>query len=161
MRFGIFPLFLGFLCSAWATEADLKRLLERMEWDALELQKEVELIYQFRCNPNTLATCARNVYDNCVAAPTEPTCRSGIEFETSTCGSSNDFGVWYDYLHSTAILPADLRDGVDGNPTDPQVIETICLTQALDDYFIRKYEEDLEFWAEFGVEPAWMHFGSQ
>ncbi len=60
---------------------------------------------------------------------------------------------------STSI-PGELADGVNGNPTDPKLIETLCFTRPLDDWFVQKREQDSQFWKSYGMDFPSMYFGS-
>ena len=66
------------------------------------------------------------------------------------------------FLNRTVRIPENDFTIVDpnGNPTDPQLIESVCFTRTLDDWFVRKREADSDFWDGLGVEPRSMYFGS-
>ncbi len=55
-------------------------------------------------------------------------------------------------------IPSELANGVDG--TDPKLIETLCFTRTLDDWFVQKREQDSQFWKSYGVDFPSMYFGS-
>ena len=139
-----------------------------MEDDTLELKAEVERLYQKRCDIETLGSCGRQVHDHCVSSLSGRECIVGnvlghpmCDFKSNQTASTTPCGTRYTYEHSVVMLHESLKGGVDDNPTDPQVVESICFTQGLDKYLVDKYYADREFWADFGVEPAWMEFGSQ
>lgn len=160
-------LLLSFLLptACFVNEGQFRRLIDRMREDVLELRSEVERLYSNRCDPATLQDCQRNVHSTCVSTITTGTCHGGIVMSNPICGQnqegSSSCGTLYDYEHSAVFLPGSLQTGTDRNPTDPKVIESICYTQDLDNYFVDKFESSREFWSEFGVEPAWLQFGAQ
>ena len=49
---------------------------------------------------------------------------------------------------------------LDGNPSDPSIIESICTTQELDTWFQNRHAQDEEYWNDLGVGPRSMYFGS-
>ena len=75
----------------------------------------------------------------------------------------------YTWSHQILILiicravriPRDDANGIQVNPTDPQLIESICFSRYLDDWFVSKREADSSYWRSLGVEPRAMYFGSQ
>ncbi len=42
-----------------------------------------------------------------------------------------------------------------------QAIETVCYTRELDEYFIKKRQDDTGFWKKYDLDPPAMYFGSQ
>jgi hypothetical protein len=149
------------LFTATGSQVEFDQLIAKMELDVLELKRQVERVYGTRCDSTTLERCAYNVYDNCISSHPDQECPGGAELTIPICGDGITCGARYTYNSSNVILPTALANGEDGNPTDPQVIESICFSQALDEYFVAKYDQDKDFWASFGLQPAWMQFGSQ
>jgi hypothetical protein len=141
-------------------EAKFDRLVKKVENDALDLARQVEELYQKRCDVGHLSTCVQSNYDHCLSILPDVACLADQAFRTPDCGSHETCSALYSYSVSTVTLPQDKINTVDGNPTDPQVVETICFTKDLDDYFETKEAEDAEFWKEFGGQPSWQHNGS-
>lgn len=142
-------------------EVRFRRVIERMEDDVLELKAEIERLYAKRCSEDTLVNCGHSVQGHCASSLGDTTCQGGSVLSNPICGQGSQCGTTYSYEHSVVVLHSSLQTGVDGNPTDPRVIESICSTQELDTYFVEKFESSREEWAEFGVDPAWMQFGAQ
>lgn len=51
------------------------------------------------------------------------------------------------------MLPSELADGLGGNPAQERgrVIESVCFTRALDNWFVNKREKDRSYWDSFGI----------
>jgi len=144
-----------------AGTADLELLIDKMENDVLELAEQVEEAFQDRCT-TALNDCSYNNYDSCVSQFLSPTCYKSDELVT-TCssGPSDSCAALFDFNSSNVILPSEIADGKDGNPTNPQVIESVCYTRQLDSFFSQKRRTDADYWRSFGVESPPMFFGSQ
>lgn len=104
-----------------AGTADLELLIDKMENDVLELAEQVEEAFQDRCT-TALNDCSYNNYDSCVSQFLSPTCYKSDELVT-TCssGPSDSCAALFDFNSSNVILPSEIADGKDGNPTNPQV----------------------------------------
>lgn len=136
-------------------------LISKMEGDALELASEVERLYEQRCSLAGLADCANANYDDCRSMYPAQTCPAGDDLVIPLCGDGVSCSGLYDYTVSAVTLPRLLAKGVDGNPTDTQVIETVCFTRELDKWFVQKKAGDASFWQTYnGVEPTAMFMGS-
>ena len=136
-------------------------LIAKMEGDALELATEVERLYKNRCYLAGLAGCANANYDDCRSSYPSQTCPAGDDLVIPLCGDGIACSGLYDYTISAVTLPSLLAKGIDGNPTDTQVIETVCFTRELDDWFVQKKAGDASFWQNYnGIEPTAMFMGS-
>jgi von Willebrand factor type A domain len=135
------------------------RLVQKVEADAIELARKVEELYMKRCD---VGHCAESNYDHCLSIFPDVECLSDQAYRTPNCGSHKTCSALYSYSVSSVTLPEDKIDPVHGNPTDPHVIEAICFTKDLDDYFIEKKDnvEDAKFWMELGIQPSSRFFGS-
>jgi len=154
--------FLPLCCfSVSFNEQRFKELVAKMESDVVELAREVETLYEGRCDISRLNECSQGSYDDCLSVYPSQTCPGGAAYHIPACGDGETCSALYDFNVSTVTIPGDLADGPDGNPTDPQVIETVCFTRDLDEWFVEKRESDKEYWKEFGVEPSAMFFGSR
>ena len=150
-----------------ANEAKFSELVAKIEGDVAELAQQVELLYATRCDDSALRGCALGNYDECSSLYPQQTCLGGPDFFISACAgganhssSATCSGLW-DFSMSTVRIIKELADGVNGNPTDPQVIETVCFTRGLDAWFQNKRANDSAYWANLGVEPRSMYFGSR
>lgn len=146
--------------SSGFNEARFAELVDKVEADAIELARKVEELYQNRCEATLLADCFRGNYEHCMSTYPEQTCPGGIDLNTPECGDGFTCSTLYSFSTTSVALPRVSARGPDRNPTDPQVIETICFTKALDDYFKQKRAEDEAFWDELGFQPNFMYFGS-
>ena len=110
-----------------AGTADLELLIDKMENDVLELAEQVEEAFQDRCT-TALNDCSYNNYDSCVSQFLSPTCYKSDELVT-TCssGPSDSCAALFDFNSSNVILPSEIADGKDGNPTNPQVNTCVLL----------------------------------
>lgn len=150
------------LCSGESfNDQRFKQLVTKMENDVVGLAREVEGLYEGRCDGSRLSECSKGNYDDCLSVYPSQTCPGGPDLHVPSCGDGETCSALYDFTVSAVTIPGDLADGPDGNPTDPQVIETVCFTRDLDEWFVDKREEDKEYWREFGVEPSAMFFGSR
>ena len=125
------------------------QLVEKLEADVLELRTLVEEVYQDRCDTALLAECEGSNYDDCDAQFPNPTC--------PVDGSNQQLK---DFTISVIRVPEILQDGIDGNPTDPKAIESICYGSRLDEYFQSKEREDREYWENLGAPSPQRYFGS-
>eukprot|EP00522_Entomoneis_paludosa_P002685 CAMPEP_0172472496 /NCGR_PEP_ID=MMETSP1065-20121228/68363_1 /TAXON_ID=265537 /ORGANISM="Amphiprora paludosa, Strain CCMP125" /LENGTH=659 /DNA_ID=CAMNT_0013230637 /DNA_START=297 /DNA_END=2277 /DNA_ORIENTATION=- len=150
-------------------EIKFNAVTNQMKKDALDLAEKVaELITASRCEMSTYYVCAKNNYDACTSVYPSPQCLGGPNYLVEGCSgnvSSPEEATcsgWYDFSTSTIRFPAQLAKGPRGNPTDedPDVIEAICSTMGLDHWFQDRREEYADFWADLGVEPRAMYFGS-
>jgi len=144
-----------------AGTADLELLIDKMENDVLELAEQVEEAFQDRCT-TALNDCSYNNYDSCVSQFLSPTCYKSDELVT-TCssGPSDSCAALFDFNSSNVVLPLEIANGFDGNPTNPQVIESVCYTRQLDEFFLNKRRTDMHYWRSVGVDSPPMFFGSQ
>ncbi|KAL7486334.1 hypothetical protein ACHAW6_011933 [Cyclotella cf. meneghiniana] len=83
----------------------------------------------------------------------KPVNASCCDTETPTdCAKSNyttasvpiQICILNDKSQSTVILPSTLADGLNDNPTDPQVIESICYVSVMEPYMIKNFIEGHE-----------------
>lgn len=141
-------------------EAKFNVLVAKIEDDAKELARKVEEVYSKRCDVSHLSNCVDSNYDHCLSRFPAVTCPADAAFRTPNCGDHESCSALYSYQVSSVALPAEEIKTLDGNPTDVQVIETVCFTKDLDEYFVAKLEADANFWKEFGGQPSAMYFGS-
>lgn len=137
-------------------EAKFSEMVEKVEADVLELARKVEELYQNRCEATLLADCYQGNYHNCMSSYPQETCPGGPDFDTPECGMDQSCSALYSFSVSSVSLPSGSVDFVSRNPTDPQIIETICFTKGLDDYFVQKRAEDEAFWSQIGFQPNFM-----
>jgi Mg-chelatase subunit ChlD len=141
-------------------EAKFTSLVQKVEGDALELARKVEELYKNRCSLALLADCSMGNYDHCISSYPDESCPGGDVYNTPQCGDGISCSALYSFSITNVVLPQSVANGEGGNPTDPQVIETICFTKQLDQYFIAKRAADAPFWEQFGVQPTNVYFGS-
>jgi len=144
-----------------ATEADFDALIASMEADTSELARQVEFLYQTRCSEASMEACARANYNECTSLYPNQTCPGGQDLNVAQCGDGVSCASLWDYSVSNTRLHTDLVGASGGNPSDPNVIETVCFTQQLDEFFIRKRAEQKPYWDRLGLRTPQMYFGSQ
>jgi hypothetical protein len=137
-------------------EARFSEMVDKVEADALELARKVAELYVDRCEATLLADCYQGNYDHCLSLYPQETCPGGSDFNTPECGDDETCSVLYSFSVSSVSLPLDSVDFVTRSPMDPQVIETVCFTKALDQYFVQKRARDEAFWSEIGFQPNFM-----
>lgn len=141
-------------------EAKFNILVQKIENDAKQLARKVEELYGKRCDVSHLSDCAASNYDHCLSRLPGVICPSAAAFRTENCGDHESCSALHSYQVSSVSLPVEEINPSGGNPSDPQVIETVCFTKDLDEYFVAKREADTEFWDQFGGQPSGMYFGS-
>jgi len=142
-----------------AGDAAFDALIAKMEADVLELALRVEDLYTSRCDATSLSQCYQGNYNDCDSEFPNQQCFAYEELALPACGDGTKCSALWDYSVSNVVIPDDLA-GTDLNPTDPSVIETVCFTQKLDEWFVQKRSEDSDYWNSRGLASPWMYFGS-
>lgn len=142
-------------------EARFDEVVAKLEADVVEFARHMESLYETRCEEILLEQCAFGNYYECSSQYPNEECLSDASYHVDSCGAidSGCSGL-HDFSISTVGLLSKLGNGVNGNPTDPQVIETICYTSAMEEWLRTKRETDASFWKRLGVEPRGWYFGS-
>eukprot|EP00934_Nitzschia_sp_Nitz4_P000711 Nitzschia sp. Nitz4//scaffold26_size159584//86339//88449//NITZ4_002497-RA/size159584-snap-gene-0.34-mRNA-1//-1//CDS//3329545100//711//frame0 len=137
-------------------EARFDEVVAKLEADVVEYARLMESLYETRCEEIQLEQCANGNYYECFSQYPQEECLSGTSFHVEACGDedSNCSGL-HDFSISTVRLLSDSY----ANP-DPQVVETVCYTAAMDEWLQAKREADASFWEPLGVEPRGFYFGS-
>jgi hypothetical protein len=118
-----------------------------MELDVLELAYEVEALYQDRCNSLVLEDCYHGNHDHRQLSFPVKTCPDSPDRYILDCGDRTKkrgitcSSLWNFTVSNVRVLK-DYAKGKDQNPTDPDIIETICFTRDLNDWFRNKDEAD-------------------
>ena len=114
----------------FAGDIELNALLAKMENDVIELIMNVETVYETRCS-SALEGCSESNYDSCVSQFSNPICNKSDEFINPVCSTNADdkCASLLSYTESTVVLPLELANGKNGNPTDPQVSLTTNLNR--------------------------------
>ncbi|KAL7573774.1 hypothetical protein ACA910_007803 [Epithemia clementina (nom. ined.)] len=138
------------------------KIVDKIEDDVRMLAQYVEEIYsKYRCDNNTIALCSKANYDHCLSSFPNATCEGGEDFHNPDCGDVRRCTTKVSFTSSVVALRKDLTSGPDRNPTDRQIIESICFSRLLDDYFMEKRKNDTSFWKQYGQEPTAMYFASK
>ncbi len=61
---------------------------------------------------------------------------------------------------SKVSIPEALAVLADGNPDDPEIIESVCYTKLAEPYLVEKFERDTDYWSNYNVTPSWTYFGA-
>ena len=133
-----------------------KEMLQKGDADVLELARKVAELYKSRCDTTLLSDCNQGNYHNCMSSFPQETCMGGPDFDTLDCGMDQTCSALYSFSVTSVSLPSGSLDYVSRNPTDPLIIETICFTKGLDDYFVQKRDQDKAFWNGIGFQPNLM-----
>ena len=160
----IVAILVGLLHDAHAQTFDERKfntLIEKLESDLLEFKEQIEDIYATRCENFQSNACYQGNYDECQTLYPNQQCLSGENYILpQVCGDPTSCSSLVDFSVSNVRINSNLVSGENNNPTDPQVIETVCYTQALDQWLQDKRAEDASYWADLGVEPWAWYFGS-
>uniref|UniRef100_A0A7S4NES1 VWFA domain-containing protein n=2 Tax=Odontella aurita TaxID=265563 RepID=A0A7S4NES1_9STRA len=153
---------LSFARSSVGSTKQLEELFTKLESDVLDFRDKVEALYANRCDADSLDACKAASYDMCSSEYPFQTCRADEQLTIPACaeGSAGKCGGLFDYTTSTVRIPKDLADGMNGNPTDKTVVETVCYSRPLTDWMVGKYETDKTYWERLGVKEPQMYFGS-
>ena len=146
---------------ARAGEEELLALITRLNTDIIELRNEVESSITTRCD--SIRGCRKSSYDECQSKYTSlQSCpgKSQLGIVFSECGAGERCNGLIDYAVSTVRIPENLAQGPDRNPTNPAVIEDVCMTIPTQRWMVKKYNEERTFWSSLGVAPPQMYFGS-
>ena len=161
MKLLVVVLFAVWRCAAQQSDVKFEDVIDKMEADTLELARKVEELYSNRCDAKHLSECAFANYDHCLSRYPSETCPGGDDLNVPACGDGVTCSALYSYAVSAVTLPLVVADGENKNPTDPQAIETVCFTRALDEFILEKRKRDEGFWKPLGHEPFKIYFGSQ
>jgi len=140
-------------------EIEFKAVLERMESDVLALRDEIERVYQYRCDLSTLDDCGYNNYNDCSSTYPIEECIVQNDYALQ-CGDGKACTASWDKSQSEISIPASLALETGGNPSDPEIIESVCYTKLAEPYLVEKLERDTDFWANYNVTPSWTYFGA-
>jgi len=142
-----------------AGEQQFLELVEKVEADVLEMAEEVRRLYKDRCT-TALEDCHKNNYHECVTSYPDQTCPGGEQLGDKKCGDDVTCSRLWDYSVSRVSLPAAIANGPHENPTDPEVVETICFSRKLDEWFKKKHTQEESYWKTYGLETPPMYFGA-
>ncbi|KAL9179690.1 hypothetical protein ACHAXT_008980 [Thalassiosira profunda] len=143
-----------------AADEEVKTILLRMESDALAFRDEMERVYSARCDTQTLTECYEANFNDCSSTFPDQRCMKANELVIDACGDGGDCNALWDKRRTAVSIPQALASGEDGNPTDPEVIETACYSNLAEPFLAAKYENDEEFWLRYNVQPSWTYFGA-
>ena len=144
-----------------AGEAEFEDLVARLENDVIKLAREVERLHKNRCTEISLQKCSSGNYDECSSLYPNQVCPGGEDLNIELCGDGISCSAFYDYSISSVAIPKDVT-GPDGrNPTDDNVIETICFTQQLDQFFMEQRAEQEQYWKSIGSNTPQLYFGAK
>lgn len=150
------------LPSIHADEEEFNYLIDQTKGDVIELRDEIISLYKNRCNFTNLETCVKSNYNDCNSIFPNPICKTAPDFNIANCGGrGNNCGMRWDYTVSQVRLKKEIAN--DDNPdVIEDVIETICLTKGLDDFFKKKYEQRKSYWEDkMGLRTPQMYVGAQ
>lgn len=139
----------------------LREVMMRLQSDVLAYRNAVESAYDNRCSSSTMNTCQKNNYNECTSQYPNQTCPSADHAVISACGKGELCNGLFDWSVSTVRLPKSLAKGPQGNPTDPQIIETICYSRRTDDFLKNMFSTSDSFWEKHGMPyHPMMYFGA-
>lgn len=127
-------------------EGKFNSLIAKLESDVIEFARQIESFHATRCEDIQLENCQEGNYDDCQSMYPNQQCLADESYHIPVCGDSGACSGLLDFSISTVRIPSDLVFGQYSNPTDPQVIETICYTQKMDEWLQAKRAEDQEYW---------------
>eukprot|EP00804_Cyclotella_cryptica_P019042 CCRYP_014462-RA/>CCRYP_014462-RA protein AED:0.00 eAED:0.00 QI:131/1/1/1/1/1/2/705/532 len=134
-----------------ASQIELESILSEMEDSVLAFRDHIERVYQSRCDPAALAECAKGNFDDCSSIYPKSQCMDVSRLIDSACNNDgNNCNVLWDKNQTTVMIPAELADGPMGNPTDPQVIESVCHSRLAEPFMVEKYNFNSDHRMYFG-----------
>ncbi|KAL9181305.1 hypothetical protein ACHAXT_010110 [Thalassiosira profunda] len=146
---------------AASTREQLINGINRLNSDVLELRDVLESSISNRCN--SIRGCYRMSFDECQSEYTErQVCPTLAEsgYAVPDCGRGINCNGLFDYTITTVRMPASIANGKNGNPTNPEVTESVCYTRTAQQWMIRKYNADKDVWKALNVSSPQMYFGS-
>lgn len=147
--------------TASADREDLLRGIAQLNSDVLELRNEIEASISGRCD--SIRGCYKSSYDECRSQyTTNQVCPSfeQLGYAIPECGSGKRCNGLFDSTITTVRMPNSIRNGKNGNPTNPEVVEAICYTRTAERWMVQKSQDDEDVWNNLGVSPPQMYFGS-
>lgn len=144
-----------------AGEKEFEALVSRLENDVITFARQVELLYQNRCSEVSLQECSQGNYDECSSLFPNQICPGGEDLNIAQCGDGISCSALWDYTISNVVIHKDLTSSDGRNPLDKSVIETICFTQQLDQYFMQQRAEQEQYWKSIGSSTPQLYFGSK
>ena len=127
-------------------EGKFNSVIAKLESDVIQFARQIESFHATRCEDIQLGNCQEGNYDDCQSMYPNQQCLADESYHIPVCGDSGACSGLLDFSISTVRIPSDLVFGQYSNPTDPQVIETICYTQKMDEWLQAKRAEDQEYW---------------
>eukprot|EP00804_Cyclotella_cryptica_P019052 CCRYP_014456-RA/>CCRYP_014456-RA protein AED:0.03 eAED:0.03 QI:213/1/1/1/1/1/3/251/787 len=121
-------------------EAEVESILKRVETSVLAFRDHIESLYTSRCDPASLAECDKGNYDDCSSTYPNQQCMDASELVVPLCGDGKTCNALWDKTQTAVRIPASLT-GPTGNPTDPEVIESICYSRLAEPYMINTFNE--------------------
>jgi len=123
-------------------EQQVKAVFEQMETDVLAFADEIERVYQNRCDIETLNQCGRSNFNDCTSTYPNQMCMDSSEMLVSACGSgSNGCNALWDKTQTAVRIPARLANGQGGNPSDDDLVESICYSRLAEPYMIKNNQD--------------------
>ena len=153
----------SFADARYDKENEVKNILQRIEQDTLNLRDEIEIAYSKRCTIETLSQCSQSSFNGCSSVYPNQQCMEPDELVIDACavaGGGGRCNALWDKTTSFVSIPSALAKGENGNPLDPELIETACYTRLAEDHMRTKYENDEIFWDSYNVQPSWTYFGA-
>lgn len=144
-----------------ATREDLVAGIQRLSSDVIELKNVVESSISNRCD--SIRGCYKTSYDECQSKYTKrQSCPSiyDIGYAIPECGRGVNCNGLFDHTITTVRLPANIANGPNGNPKNPEVIEAVCYTRTAQRWMVQKYNQDKNLWKSLNVTSPQMYFGS-
>mmetsp|Transcript_17970 Transcript_17970/g.32529 ORF Transcript_17970/g.32529 Transcript_17970/m.32529 type:complete len:631 (-) Transcript_17970:1364-3256(-) len=128
-------------CSASSLdrENEVKLIMQRMEYDVLAFRDEMERAYTARCDTPTLTECSENNFNDCSSTYPNQQCMKADELVVSSCGDGESCNGLWDKTQSTVRIPANLAQAPQDNPSDPEVVESVCYSRLAEEYMVEKY----------------------
>ena len=128
---------------ARAGEEELEALIMRLNSDVIELRNEVESSIETRCD--SIRGCWMSSFHECQSAYTQlQTGPSQVKLDIACaqCRAVHRCNGLIDFSVSTVRIPANLARGPNQNPTNPNVIEDVCMTAPTQRWMVKKYASD-------------------
>lgn len=141
--------------------SNLNEVVLKMQGIVLDGASELERLYSARCHNDVITRCARGNYDGCTSKFPSLQCLQGEDLTPPDCGDGKTCAALFDLETSLVLLHKDIvADDELSLVENPSVVESVCFSQGMDEYWARKRKEDEPFWNSLGVSSPQVFFGS-
>jgi len=153
-------------------------MISLAETTVLELAKETEKAYEYRCEAETIQDCTHGSFEGCRSAFPRPVCLVVEDDDhlywrsecNTNCGAVWDFttssisfpplAATTDAVNKSSSSYDDDRNIHNGRSRMLDITESVCFTKTVDEFFVSKSMADQFVWKDMGLDfPPMMTVG--